>query len=370
MIKRNPLEEWYDDKKTIYDISECGMVGVNILKQPILISSVDYCSSRGEKTLIDQLCKIYNCQTSNVLITNGATEAIYILMRMLIDERNTESKKIIYQTPYFSSLENCVTDTNIKVCKYKLKKENRFTFVFDDLIKLIDEDVLGLLVNFPNNPTGCSLSSEGYEELFALARDNDFYVIFDETTALIIKGTYVENNIYKNLDNCICVNSVSKSFGLPGLRIGWIIANETVIEKCQAIKETISTCSASIMQTMASKVLELRDVFWTSHREIIDRNIQYFWERSKQVGIDLSNTKISSDGMCCFIELPNYINSKEFSQKLYEDYKVLVTPGECFNIPHYVRVGFGVSENIFIYAINSFLSILKEDMQDVYDKGN
>lgn len=75
------------------------------------------------------------------------------------------------------------------------------------------------ILSFPNNPTGCELKDNDYVDIINYAENNQKILVFDETAALSLNGTYIEKNIHNHLDNCICINSMSKAYGVPGIRV-------------------------------------------------------------------------------------------------------------------------------------------------------
>lgn len=359
MFSRNKLEEWYEGKKPEYDISECGMVNTidfnNIFKFDGIKdfeAITNYGSSNGNIFLIDTLSKIYNCSGENVLVTNGASEALFIVLLALCDHHT----QITCQIPYYSELEHFLHKIGCTVKYLKLRPDANFKFDFEKFKKVFNHESKLALLNFPNNPTGSELEDRDYEDIIKYSELFHKIVIFDEATALSSKKTYMERNICHHIDNCICINSMSKAYGIPGIRIGWIVAKKEIIKECQAIKELISICTPQLHQTIALNILRNKNIFISHNHQIVNNNICSFMNELTPSHPFFSLKYIPKNCPCCFVKIPNIIKSYDFCQKIYEDCGVLLTPGECFGIDGYIRLGLGIKT----YRFNAAIDIIKD----------
>lgn len=355
MFKRNKLEEWYEGKKTKYDISECGMLSTNkfdnffkFIDIQNLETFMDYGNSNGEIYLIDVLKEIYNCSRENVLVTNGASEALFIVLLALCEQHT----QITCQLPYYCELEYFLHKIGCAVKYFKLNPNIQFKFDFNEFKKVFNQDSNIALLNFPNNPTGSELDDKDYDNIIKYSEHFHKVVIFDEVTALSLKKTYLEKNICYHIDNCVCINSMSKAYGIPGIRIGWIIANKKIIKECQAIKELISICTPQLQQNIAFSILKNRCNFIKNNYQIVHSNICSLIKELEYKPSFFSLKYIPKNCSCCFVKIPETIKSYDFCQNLYENCGVLLTPGECFGIDGYLRLGLGINPYYFNAAIN------------------
>lgn len=354
MFERNKLEQWYENKVCQYDISECGMVNTIELSQLLKLEELkhnssifDYANSKGENDLINTIGRIYNCHEENILITNGAVEALFIVLLSLIDRYRT----ITCQVPCYNRLEHFFKKVGCKIKYFELKSNSNFDFDFEQFKSSVSSNSNLAILSFPNNPTGCELRDNDYEDIINYAENNQKILVFDETAALSMKGTYLEKNIQYHLNNCICINSMSKAYGVPGIRVGWIIASKTIIEECQAAKEIVSICTPLLLQKMAYDILQNRNYIINNNKRIVLKNVTSLKQHFQEYNSSFVINRIPENGMCCLIRIPNEVNDYEFCLKLYEECNVLLAPGECFGLGGFFRLGLGVEPNLFDNAL-------------------
>jgi aspartate/methionine/tyrosine aminotransferase len=358
------IDDWYREKDPQYNISECGIVNVqesqwlrNIIINELDYRAFEYCNTDGVAELIDILTEIYSCNRSNVLITNGATEAIFLLLTTLTGGGNT----VLYQQPYYHNLDDAISSWG-GVPKHYSPCEKSFQFSPDEFNGLISEDVSLAVLNFPNNPTGCAIEDDDYRSIINFASNNKTRVIFDEVCSELhykAESPFIERNICHLLDNCICVNSLSKAYGLSGFRVGWIIADDDTIARCSNAKEFTSLCTPPLFQRAAVSVLRKRQRILQMHRTLVINNLS----RIKQL-VERNNDYFRlippQGGACCFIELLNCDTATKFCENFYLKHGVLITPGEVFGYSTFFRLGLGVHENDFIIATSKLESFIIE----------
>lgn len=359
MFKRNRLEEWYEGKYPEYDISECGMVNTI---SPWSLNEIDtlkgmdevffYGNSEGENYLIDIISTIYTCKRENVLVTNGASEALFIVLLALCDDQS----KIMCQFPYYNDLQPLLKKIGCSINRFELDQNSQFSFIFEKFKSSFESANVAIL-NFPNNPTGSELKNSDYANIISYSEKFHKHIIFDEVTALSENKTYIEKNIHCHLDNCVCINSMSKAYGVPGLRVGWIVSNERIIRECQAIKELISVCTPPLLQKIAFGILKHRDMIIRNNQGIILQNINSLLQHCDYFNSFFTINRIPENCPCCLVKIPNTIDDYDFCLKVYDTCNILLTPGKCFDLNGYFRLGLGInpkSFNVAMHRLNTF----------------
>ena len=222
--------------------------------KPDVIGPCEYATSKGNKTLIQEIVNYYNknninINTNEVIITSGAKPSLY----MSILHLTKPFTKWLVPIPYWVSYNDL-----IKLCKgvpinIKSDIENNWEPKLSEIeSKFKDDLVNGIIISNPNNPTGLSYSKEWIDNLIKLCIKYDKYLISDEVYAPLVSN----KSIYTNYEKQIIVNSFSKGWGIPGFRVGWIIANENIIKNIIKIQSTIVTCAPSNNQDTAIKLLQ------------------------------------------------------------------------------------------------------------------
>lgn len=365
MIERSKLDQWYDKKTPLYDLSSSGLSPdkdyKNILtKQLLNVDMFDYLkkygATTGDEMLVSLLCQKYNCTPTNILITNGASEALYIALQAFANQKCD----ILYQCPYYQNLDSLIAEGGNYALKYNLNSTNNFNFVFDDFEKKITSNTRLVILNFPNNPTGSILEDSDYKRIIDLSLSNDFKIIFDEVSSDINyhkRTNYIENNIAKLFNHVVCINSMSKVYGFAGLRVGWIVADEQFIYQCQIIKEIISVSSAPFSQLIATELLKEHKYILTKNTTQVKENLKYLLAKADAFR-KIFSVITPQGGACCLIKVLTDIDVDRLCMDLYNSKGVLVTPGSVFGYDNYIRIGLGEENKKFRIAIELFIDFI------------
>lgn len=365
MIERSKLDLWYDNKKPAFDLSSSGICPEEKHKDTFYkafykSSAFDLCKNYGDSCgygdLISTLCQKYNCSSNNILITNGASEALYIVLRAFTNQ----NCDIVYQRPYYQNLDSLIFENGNHPIHYNLNPVDNFNFNFETLKECITINTNLLILNFPNNPTGSIIQNEDSDNIINLASMNNFLVLFDEVSADInYKQSYDCKKIKpaKSLNNAIYISSMSKAFGFPGLRVGWIVSNKQFIEQCQSIKEIISVSSVLLSQYISNELLMQQDSILIKNISQIKNNLQYLQTKFDEYR-DYFSLIVPHGGACCFVKILSNIDVDRFCIDLYTLKGVLVTPGSIFGYKNYIRIGLGTESEKFKIAIEILLNFI------------
>ena len=365
MIERNKLDLWYDRKYPLYDLSSNGIcpnpeyvsLMVENLSNTNMFELCEYYGdTNGNEALISSLCQKYNCDTDNILITNGASEALYIVLQVFANQ----NCDIVYQIPYYQNLDSLILQIGNSPIRYHLDANDNFEFSIDHFKRNITADTELVILNFPNNPTGAILQDNDYKKIIDLASIYNFKILFDEVSIEIAYQNqcyFIEKNITKTLEHTICINSMSKAFGFAGLRIGWIVADDSFIRHCQIIKESLSVSSAPLSQFIANELLKKQDYMLKNNIKQVKDNLNFLLLKSNSLNNYLS-VIIPKGGACCLIEILIDIDVDQFCTDLYNSKSILVAPGSVFGYKNCIRLGLGAENTIFRTAIEIFLDFI------------
>ena len=221
--------------------------------------------------------------------------------------------------------------------------DSGFQLNINSIINSITSKTKAIIINSPNNPTGAVYKNDDLEELFQLCKSKNIKVIFDITYYEYIhlnnKSNYL--SLLKSFDNVIITGSFSKTFGITGLRIGYIATKSNYINELCKIQDTISICASSLSQQILIDLL-------TYEKLAIDKNLNSV-KSSKEILIsNLINIPqldwVQTNGaFYAFVKIKNNINSWNFTEKLINSKSVLVLPGSIFGTQwkSYIRLAYG-----------------------------
>jgi aminotransferase len=292
----------------------------------------------------DQIKKKYNCNFpfKQILITNGVSEAIDIVLRSIIDCGD----EVILTDPGYVSYEPCVILSRGIPVHLELEEKENFKITPQKLKSLITSKTKALIINYPNNPTGATMSKNELNEIARICFDNNIVVISDEIYSdLIYDGLSgsILNCDKKYLDNVIYINGLSKSYAMTGWRIGYIIANKRLIESFKIVHQYSTMCPSTISQYAGVEAIK------NGNPDIEKMREEYKWRRNLLV------SSLNSIGLPC--ECPNgafYVfpsikkygmSSVGFCECLLERNKLAVIPGIAFGNQgeNHIRISYAYS---------------------------
>jgi aspartate/methionine/tyrosine aminotransferase len=297
-----------------------------------------YTESTGNKALRDEISKLYSkIDSKEVLVHAGAEEAIFNFMNILLSKND----HIIVHTPCYQSLTEVATSIGCKVTKWIADEANSWELDLDFLQKSIQKNTKLIIVNCPHNPTGYVMQKDKLNQLIEIARENNIILFSDEVYRLleydIINRLPAACDLY---ENAVSLGVVSKSFGLAGLRIGWIATqNQTILKKMAAFKDYTSICNSAPSEFLATLALKNQNNILERNQKIVLENLshlsnfmkkyQEFFTWNPPKGGTVSFPRINKD-------------SNQFCQTLLEIKGVLLAPSENFNYGNNnFRIGIG-----------------------------
>jgi aspartate/methionine/tyrosine aminotransferase len=274
-----------------------------------------YTESQGSPALREEICKLYeSIQPEEILVHTGAQEAIFLFMFAAFKEYD----HVIVHSPSYQSLAEVARAAGCDVSPWQAREENDWSLDLDELRHLMRTNTKAIIVNTPHNPTGYLMPREIYEELHTFAKTNKLLLFSDEV--------YRESEYEPGArlpaacdlgEHAVSLGVTSKTYGLAGLRIGWVATkNKTIYEKMASLKDYTTICNSAPSEFLA---------------EIAMRNRQQLVERN--LGIIKNN-----------LAFPRYLggNVERFCDELVKQVGVLLLPGSVYDDSrNHFRLGLG-----------------------------
>jgi aspartate/methionine/tyrosine aminotransferase len=311
---------------------------------------LSYTEPRGNPLLLHELNKRYQLRSAlhNICVFSGAEEAIYAAFNTIL---NKDDHAIIL-TPCYQSLVDIPKYIG-EVTEVKLKFLNGQCF-FDmaEIEKSVRKNTKLLIINFPHNPSGALMSKEEQFFLIELARRHGFYIFSDE----VYRG--LEHDKENQLPSMasvyekgISLGVMSKSYGLAGLRIGWLATQDSVLLKnLERMKYYLSICNSAPSEILALIALQNEEKIHSRNLDILKTNLKllklFFQDHS-----DVFEWYEPKGGCIAFPKLILKQNVYDFAENLRKNEGVLLLPGNIFDDENnHFRIGYGrlnMSEAIF-----------------------
>ncbi len=317
--------------------------------------SLGYTESPGLPLLLQEIALLYDSlEVDHVLTTAGAEEGIYCAMHSLL----SPGDHIIVVSPSYQSLETLPQVLGAEITFIHLKPENMWKLDVDDIQSTWRSSTKLLVLNCPHNPTGALLDKEVYDKMISLARKTGAHIFCDEVYRFMeVDESKRLPAIADGYEKGISLNVMTKSFGLAGLRIGWLASKDKgFLQKAGSYKLYTSICNSAPSEILALIALRSKDRILKRNREIVLRNLGILDEFVKRHPTSLNWVRPES-GTVAFLKLLLPISIDEFTEQLVAKTGVLIMPASIYDFPgNFFRIGFGRS-NMF-EVLNRFEQFL------------
>jgi aspartate/methionine/tyrosine aminotransferase len=297
-----------------------------------------YGSHRGHEGLREGIAADAGVATDDVLLTVGAAGALFIIATTLLDKGD---ELLVVRPNYATNIET-PRAIGAAVRFIDLRFEEKFALDIDKIKAALNPATRYISVTYPHNPTGVCLNADELKQLVQLAVDAGVYLLVDETYRDMVFGEQLP--LAATLSTrVISVSSLSKTYGLPGLRVGWIVCRDrSLMTRFLAAKEQMHICGPLLDEEIAFRYWQRRDEFLPRIRADIRQKFELVkaWIRQR----DDFEWIEPSGGCVCFPRLrrPEEGDMDRFYRVLLQEYGTYVGPGHWFEMPrHYMRVGFG-----------------------------
>ena len=297
-----------------------------------------YGSHAGHDGLREAIVAGTGLTADDVLLTIGAAGALFIIATSLLEKGD---ELVVVRPNYATNIET-PRSIGATIRFIDLRFEDQFALDIGKIRAAVSPATKYISVTYPHNPTGVCLAADELRELVAVAEEKGIYLLVDETYRDMVFGEQLPLAATFS-PRVISVSSLSKTYGLPGLRTGWILCRDRrLMNKFLAAKEQIHICGPSIDEQVAFHYWQQKDRLFPLIRADIH---QKFGLVKKWIEQQNDFEWIEPAGGCVGfprLRRPEEGDVDRFYRILLEGYGTYVGPGHWFEMPkHYMRVGFG-----------------------------
>ena len=350
-IKPFAVEEWMNEYETgaRYNIAETCVDSVSLDELFALTGeSKDeflskFCATRltygdiwGSDALREGVCRLYRTvRPDEVVLTHGAAGANHHVFCSLI----SAGDRVVSIMPTYQQLYSIPEAIGADIAIMHLKQENHYLPDLDELKALVTPGTKMVCINNPNNPTGALMSRELLEQIIEIARGVDAYVLCDEVYRHLTQADGWCESVAGLYEKGISVSSMSKVFSLAGIRMGWIATHDKAAVKAFLSHRDYNLISCGMFDdAVASLALRHSDEMIRRNQAIVRENLAIL-DEWVQAHPHFYYTKPQA-GTTALVYYDYDIPSYEFCERLYHETGSFVTPGECFEQPHSMRIGY------------------------------
>jgi aspartate/methionine/tyrosine aminotransferase len=298
-----------------------------------------YTESRGHPLLREEIAKIYRGVDQSDVLVVVPEEGIYLLMHTLLEAGD----HVVCTFPGYQSLYEVARSIGCEVSTWEPDEGRGWHFAIEDLAEITRSNTKLVVVNFPHNPTGYLPTQSEFTALVEFVRDRGVYLLSDEMYRFleVEPGTTLPAacDLY---ERAFTLFGLSKSFGLPGLRIGWLASQDSdALRIVSRLKDYTTICGSAPSEILA--IIALRN-----KTNIIDQQLERVRKNAAVLDNFFGNYQDHfrwnrpKGGSICFPRMLFVENTHAFSEQLIAETGIMLAPSRVFQFgDHHVRIGFG-----------------------------
>ncbi|QIB65445.1 aminotransferase class I/II-fold pyridoxal phosphate-dependent enzyme [Kineobactrum salinum] len=339
MEKESPEEIGYDNIR--YNLSESSIMDKRLSEIGIHLDDLllHYGSHGGVQELKEIIGNShYGLNAENVLVCSGACMALFVINATILSPKDSV---LVIQPNYATNIE-VPRSLDINIDLIKLSFDDGFRLDLDEVKSRVHSGTKLISVTYPHNPSGVMISRDELDELVRIAEQHDCYLLVDETYRELTFGEKLPTAASLS-SKAVSVESVSKSYGVPGIRIGWLASQDLeLMERFLATKEQIIICNSIVDEHIALEVLKKKQELLEETNKKNHKNFQLLknWMADQSVFEWVE----PAGGVVCLARFrPEIeIDTSKFYNTLFDDYRTFVGPGRWFDqSDRYFRIGYG-----------------------------
>lgn len=271
-----------------------------------------------------------------VLAAHGSSEIIFLIMNALL----SKGDEVVVLDPCYHALRNLADSIGCSVKEWRLRFEDGFEPNVEDFKRLVTPKTRMVVVNFPHNPTGATLTAAQQKEFIEAVAASGAYLVWDAAFNELVYESEPLPNPITMYERAIVLGTLSKGYGLAGLRVGWCLAAPELLEQFVHWRDYTTLYLSPLVEKVAERAIENYRVLLDLRLERARKNFEVVarWVEAHREFVDWVRPK---GGVTTFVRMHGVADVDEFCRRLGREHGVMVVPGSCFNQPGHMRLGFG-----------------------------
>jgi hypothetical protein len=370
------MERWQStwENRVEYNLSESGVHPFRVSELlggedvEFLNRSLGYVQTNGTEELRKAIAAIYHgAAADNVLVTNGSSEANFVAVWSFLER----GAVVAVMLPNYMQIWGLAKTFQAKVKPFKLRElEGEWKPDIAALRRAVGRRTKLIAVCNPNNLTGAVMREETVDEICDIAGKVGAWILSDEVYQGAELDEVMAPTFWGRYKKVIVVNGLSKAYGLPGLRVGWIVTAKDLAEKLWSYHDYTTICPRAFSDYLARKALEpeMRAKILARTKKILQANLPLVkgW-------VDRNKESFSfvppMAGAIAYLKYNLKINSSRFADRLLREKSTLIVPGDHFGMDGYLRIGYGSSKEYLTAGLNRIDEMVEQIKKDRVQRG-
>lgn len=359
LIEKFKLENWIDERENLakYNLSETCIQALTLKElgeicdcdfKDLYNLKLNYGQIWGSSNLKSAICKLYENQTpENITVTLGGIGANNLALETIVEKED----KVVCILPCYQQSYSIPRFYGANVELFFLNQED-WSLDKEKFKEVVGNDTKLICLTTPNNPTGMNFSAEEVNFIIETARSCGAYIFADEAyRGLNHFGNSYSKSFADMYEKGIATGSMSKSYSLAGIRLGWVVADSDIINKINLNREYNTISISALDDYVATIALE-------NHEKIVERNLKIILENKKIIlNFINSNSHFSwvepNAGTIACINFDYDLTSEDFCASLFDKTGVLTIPASCFDMnQNFFRIGYAMDSQTLQEALN------------------
>ncbi|HXW57004.1 MAG TPA: aminotransferase class I/II-fold pyridoxal phosphate-dependent enzyme [Candidatus Cybelea sp.] len=343
------LERWQStwENRVELNISESGVLPLSAAElaggtatlEELLGLRQGYPQTNGSEELRSRIAELYpGAKTQNVLVTCGGSEANFVSTWALLEPGD----EVVFMMPNYMQIAGLAQAFGAAVKPLWLREALNWGIDLDDLKRLVTDKTRLIAICNPNNPTGALLDASARQGIVSEAARVGAWILADEVYRGAEFAGPMTASFSSSYDRVLSTGGLSKAYGLPGLRTGWVVAPANMIERLWAYHDYTTIAPTVLTDRLASIALEPARRQWILDRtrKILNQNYPLIKQWLESHSQDFAHIPPKA-GAIAWVRLLAERDSARMAEELRARKSVLLVPGEQLGMNAYLRLGFG-----------------------------
>jgi len=318
---------------------------------------LNYSHANGIPALRDNISRMYDGATrENVLVTVGGIEANFNALTTIL----SAGEEMVLMLPNYMQVWGVAKNHGIRIKTFPLILESNWAPDLEKLASIVTKNTRLIAVCNPNNPTGYILSEDEMDAIVRIADKAGAWILADEVYAGAEQLTDEQTpSFYGRYERVIATGSMSKAYGLPGLRTGWAVGPVDMIDQIWARHEYTTLSTAMLSNTLAALALseKVRPAIIRRTRDYIRKGYPILVDWMKSHG-ELFSAVPPQAAAIAFIKYNMDINSTDFVLRLIREKSVLIIPGDHFGMDGFLRISYGLPKDYLLAGLSRISEVI------------
>ena len=346
-LQERMMSKW--ENVVDYNLAESGVHPMTVYElvddpaviEELLSTELGYAQANGIIELRERIAALYTGSTpDNVLVTVGCAEANSVTLQTML----RPEEEMVMMLPNYMQVWGIAHNLGFRVKSFNLKEDRGWAPDLDELNNVVSEKTKLIAVCNPDNPTGSILTEAEMDAIVAAANRVGAWILADEVYSGAERLTETQTpSFWGRYDKVLAHNGLSKAYGIPGLRIGWVVGPADTVDEIWARHEYTTIGATMLSNKLAAIALapEVRPRLLKRTRDYIRRGYPILdaWMEDHEGTFTVVPPQAAA---IAFVRYHLDVNSTQLVNRLMREKSVLIVPGDHFGLDHHLRISFGL----------------------------